>query len=268
MFNRLLKTSLCALSLFATLSVAAQAKMHTEKVEYLHDGVPMEGFLAYDTDYLKPGQSNPGVLVYHAWMGIGPHEMEWAQKLAKAGYVAFAPDIYGKGIRPQNAEAAGKEASKYRQNRALMRARAQEGLKQLKGNPWVNPEKIGALGFCFGGGVTLELARSGAPVMGFISLHGNLDTPTPGDAKNIQGQILALHGAADPYVPMKQVADFQKEMDAAKVDWQLHMYGGAVHAFSDPHAGKDPSTGAAYDPVAARRAWHDTLSFLKKHVAP
>jgi dienelactone hydrolase len=268
MIKAMLKTSLCALSVFATFSFSAQAKLQTEKVEYMQNGQVMEGYMAYDTDYLKPGKSNPGVLIYHAWMGIGPHEMEWAKKFAEAGYVAFAPDIYGKGIRPKTPDAAGQEATKYRKDRALMRARAAEGLTQLKKSPWVNPEKIGALGFCFGGGVTLELARSGAPVSGFVSLHGNLDTPNPKDAENIKGEVLVLHGAADPYVPMDQVAALQKELDAAKVDWQLHMYGEAVHAFSDPYAGNNPASGAAYNAVAARRAWGDTLEFLKKHVAP
>lgn len=268
MIKTIFKISLCSLTIFASLGFSAQAKLYTEKVEYMHQGQVMEGYMAYDTDYLKPGQSNPGVLIYHAWKGIGPHEMEWAKKLAQAGYVAFAPDIYGKGIRPTTPAAAGKEAGKYRKDRALMRARATEGLSQLKQNAWVNPEKIGALGFCFGGGVSLELARSGAPVSGIISLHGNLDTPNPEDAQNIKGEVLVLHGAADPHVPFEQLAAFQKEMDTAKVDWQLHMYGEAVHAFSDPYAGNNPASGAAYHAVAARRAWGDTLRFLQKHVAP
>ena len=263
-----LKTSLCALSLFASFGLSAQAKLHTEKVEYMHEGQVMEGYLAYDTDHLKPGQSNPGVLIYHAWMGIGQHEMDWAKKMAEAGYVAFAPEIYGKGIRPTTPDAAGQEATKYRSNRSLMRARANEGLAQLQKNAWVNPEKIGALGFCFGGGVALELARSGALVSGFVSLHGNLDTPNSQDAQKIKGEVLVLHGAADPYVPLAQLAAFQKEMDTAKVDWQLHMYGEAVHAFSDPYAGNNPASGAAYNAVAARRSWADTLGFLEKHVAP
>ncbi len=269
MFKTCLNVTLGALALSSSLALgfdnAAQAKLYTEKVEYLHNGVMMEGFLAYDTDKLKKGPNNPGVLIYHAWMGIGPHEMDWAKKFAEAGYVAFAPDIYGKGVRPKTPEAAGQEAGKYRKDRALMRARAQQGLTQLRQHAWVNPKAIGALGFCFGGGVTLELARSGAPVSGFVSLHGNLDTPNPQDAKAIQGEVLVLHGAADPYVPMTQVADFQKEMDGAKVDWQLHMYGGAVHAFSDPYAGNNTASGAAYDAVAARRAWQDTFAFLQQY---
>lgn len=240
---------------------SAEAKLVTQTVEYTHDNKPMQGYLAYDDAKAMPGKA-PGVLVFHAWMGIGEHEKDWANKLAALGYVAFAPDIYGKGIRPTDPKQAGEQATIYRSNRSLMRSRAQAGFDQLHHNSLVNKAQIGAIGFCFGGGVALELARSGAPVAGTVSLHGNLDTPKPADAKQIKGQVLVLHGADDPFVPNEQVMGFGKEMREAGVNWQMNAYGGAVHSYSDPAAGNNKAAGAAYHPEAAKRSWHDMTSFF------
>ncbi len=242
-------------------SGAAEAKLVSQTVEYTHDQKTMQGYLAYDDALAKPAKT-PAVLVYHAWMGIGEHERDWANKLAGLGYVAFAPDIYGKGIRPADPKAAGEQATIYRNNRPLMRARAKAGLDQLLAHQLVDKTKVGAIGFCFGGGVALELARSGAPIAGTVSLHGNLDTPNPADAKHIKGQVLVLHGADDPFVKPDQVQGFSDEMRNANVNWQLNAYGGAVHSFSDPQAGNDPKAGAAYNPEAAKRSWKDMTSFF------
>lgn len=127
----------------------------------------------------------------------------------------------------------------------------------------VDATRIVAIGFCFGGGTVLELARSGADVRGVVSLHGNLDTPNPDDAKNIKGEVLILHGAADPHVPAEQVEAFKAEMQAAGVDYDFVSYAGAVHSFSDPAAGDDPSKGAAYDADAAAKAWDATVKFIE-----
>ncbi len=124
-----------------------------------------------------------------------------------------------------------------------MRDRAAAGLSVLQQNSLTDPRRIAAIGYCFGGGVALELARSGAPIAGVVSFHGNLDTPNPVDAKNIRAKVLVLHGAVDPRVPPEQVAAFEKEMTDAKVDWQLVAYGGAVHSFTNPSSGNDPSKG-------------------------
>ncbi len=264
----MLKPLAMALSVLMLLPTAVQAELIKNNIDYVHNGDKLQGYLVYDTDHVKGAKKAPGALVYHAWMGIGEHERQWADDLARAGYVVFAPDIYGKGVRPSTPKAAGQESKKYKENPELMRGRALAGLKQLQQQPWVNPDQIGALGFCFGGGVALELARSGAPVNATISLHGDLKTQNPDDAKRITGSVLALHGAADPYVPMKEVVAFQQEMEGANVNWQMQLYGGAVHAFTDPGAGNNPSTGAAYNAVAARRAWNDTLRFLLKNVSP
>jgi dienelactone hydrolase len=128
----------------------------------------------------------------------------------------------------------------------------------------VDPARTAAMGFCFGGGTVLELARSGAEVLGVVSFHGNLDTPLPAAAETLRSKVLVLHGAADPHVVAEHVRTFTAEMDAAEADWQMILYGGAVHSFSDPGAGSDPSRGSAYDEKAARRSFAATESFFRE----
>lgn len=237
-----------------------EAAVTAKTIEYRHGEAVLEGFLA------RPAGEgpHPGVLILHAWRGIGDHEREWAERLAGEGYVAFAADVYGKGIRPTRREDAAAQAGKYRGDRPLLRERAAAGLAELRKQEGVDPKRLFAIGFCFGGGAALELARSGADVAGVVSLHGNLDTPDPKIAERIRGKVLVLHGAADPHVPAAQVQAFMAEMHAAKVDWRMIAYGGAVHSFTDPGAGNDPSTGGAYDERTARRAWNDMLSFFRE----
>lgn len=249
-----------ALAVAGCADVAGQETIvETGVVAYRHGEAELEGYLAVPGD---AAGKLPGVLIVHAWKGIGDHERKSAERLAADGYVAFALDIYGKGVRPKTNPEAAKQAGKYRGDRALLRARAAAGLEVLRKQPRVDPERIAAIGYCFGGGAVLELARSGAAVRGVVSFHGNLDTPDASHAKNIRSKVLVLHGAADPHVPMSQVETFAGEMEAANVDWRLVMYGGAVHAFSDPAAGADPSRGAAYDERAANRSWKAMHSFF------
>jgi dienelactone hydrolase len=239
--------------------VAALAALKTQVVEYKQGNTVLEGYLAYDDAVTT---RRPGVMVVHEWTGVGDYVKKRTEQLAQMGYVAFAADIYGKGIRPTNPKEAGAQAGIYRSNRQLMRDRAQAGLAVLQNHPRVEANRIAAIGYCFGGGVVLELARSGAPVAGVVSFHGNLDTPNPADAKNIKGKVLVLHGAIDPLVPPSQVAAFEKEMNEANVDWQLISYGGAVHSFTIPGVGNDKSKGVAYDAVADRRSFAAMKQFF------
>ena len=243
------------------IAASAHGAVVTEVVAYRDGDTVMEGYLAYD-DTVKG--KRPGVLVIHDWMGEGEFDRDVCRKLAAMGYVAFAADIYGKGIRPQNREEAGAAAGKYRSDRGLMRSRAKAGLDVLKKSRLVERGRLAAMGYCFGGGVTLELARSGAPLAGAVSFHGNLDTPDPADARNIQGKVLVLHGADDPLVPPEQVTAFIGEMRDAGVDWQLIQYGNAVHAFTNPEAGNDNSRGAAYNEKADRRSWQAMKAFFEE----
>ncbi|HES58011.1 MAG TPA: dienelactone hydrolase family protein, partial [Firmicutes bacterium] len=193
-----------ALALLAGATVA-EAKVVGQAVEYEHDGTVCEGYFAYDDDFEG---ARPGVLVVHQWMGLGEFEMEMCRRLAELGYAAFAADVYGKGVRPESTEEAAAQAGMYRGDRSLMRARVQAGLETMKAQDMVDAGQTAAIGYCFGGGCVLELARGGADVGGVVSFHGNLDTPDPADAQNIRASVLVLHGADDPHVPPAQVMDF------------------------------------------------------------
>jgi len=182
--------------------------------------------------------------------------------LAQLGYVAFCADIYGKGVRPKDPQEAGPLAGKYKSDRQLLRARVNAGLEALRQQPLVDPKRIAAIGYCFGGTTVLELARSGADIAGVVSFHGGLDSPTPADGKNIKCKILVCHGADDPFEKPADLAAFQSELRDAKVDWQLIEYGGAVHAFTQPMAGNDNSKGAAYNEKADKRSWEAMKQFF------
>ncbi len=249
------------LMMVLALTQGAEAKIVTKTVDYTHGETILEGYLAFDD---AQSGKRPGVVVVHEWNGLGRYVQGRAEQLAKEGYVAFCADIYGKGVRPATTEESAKQAGIYRGDRALMRARAQAALDRLKTESLVDPAKIAAIGYCFGGGAALELARSGADLAGVVSFHGNLDTPHPEDAKQIRGKVLICHGADDPYVSAEQVAAFQKEMREAGVDWQMNSYGGAVHSFTNPDAGSDPSSGAAYDAAAAARSWTAMQAFFEE----
>ena len=248
----LLLTMLC-------LAVSAEAAVKTKVVEYKQGDTVLEGYLAWD-DAKKA--KRPGVLIVHEWTGINDHMKQRAEMLAKLGYVAFAADIYGKGIRPTAQPDAAKTAGIYKNDRTLMRARVKAGLEELKKQRFVDPQRLAAIGYCFGGTTVLELARDGADVKGVVSFHGGLSTPTPQDAGNIKGKVLALHGADDPFVKADEVAAFQDEMRKGGVDWQFVSYGNAVHSFTNKAAGTDNSKGAAYNEKADKRSWDAMKTFF------
>src|SRR5262249_24891209 len=154
----------------------------------------------------------PGVLVVHDWMGVSDDTRERGRMLARLGYVAFVADIYGKNSRPKDAGEAMTLVKRYKADQKLMRSRAKAALAILQKSPLVDTKHLAAIGYCFGGTVSLELARSGAPRAGVVSFHGGLATATPKDAKNIKGRILALHGADDPFVKADEVQGFEDEM--------------------------------------------------------
>jgi dienelactone hydrolase len=243
----------------ALAAATARGEVVTKTVEYRQGDTVLEGYLAYDN--AGPAKK-PGVVIFHQWMGLTGYEKKRAEQLAALGYVAFAADLYGKGVRPANPKDAAAEAGKYRANRPLLRARAQAALAALRQQPNVQGEKVAAIGYCFGGGAALELARSGADVLGTVSFHGSLDTPTPQDAKNIRGKILVLHGADDPNVPRAAVLALEDEMTKGGVNWEVVLYSGAVHAFTQPEAGNDKSKGVAYDAQADRRSWARMKEFF------
>ncbi len=253
--------ALAALPLSALFAGTAPAALHTETVEYRHGGVVLEGYLAYDD---AQAGKRPGVLVIHEWTGHNAYARKRAEQLAGLGYVAFALDMYGKGVHAKDARDAAAKAAVFKNDRALMRARAAAGLDVLRRDPHVDPGRLTAIGYCFGGTTALELARSGADLVGVVSFHGNLATPSPADAKNIKGKVLVLHGAADPVVPAAEVAEFEREMKSAGVDYRLVKYPGAVHSFTNPGAGNDPSRGTAYNAAADKESWEAMKEFFER----
>lgn len=238
----------------------AGAEIKTQVVEYKDGNVTLEGFVAWDS--AKADKPMPGVLVVHQWMGLTDYEKGRCRQLAELGYVAFALDIYGKGIRPDNPQDAAKQAGIYKTDRELYRRRLNLGLAQLQAQASVSKKQIAAIGYCFGGTGVLELARSGAEVSGVVSFHGGLDSPQPEAGKNIKCKILVCHGADDPFVPAKDIEAFKSELNEAKVDWQMDIYSGAVHSFTQPMAGNDNSRGAAYNAKADKRSWTAMNSFF------
>jgi len=247
------------IALGLTIVAPAGAKLHQQTVDYHQGGTALSGYLACDDSF--PGL-RPAVLVFHHWMGIDQYIKDRTDQLARMGYVAFAADIYGKGVRPTNSNEASALASKYRNDRELMRKRAQAALDTLRRMPCVDIKRIAAIGYCFGGGVALELARGGADIAGVASFHGTLDTPHPEDAKNIKAKVLVMQGTDDPVAPLKQIGALEDEMRNAGVDYQVNLYGGAVHSFTMPTAGNDPKTGNAYNPEADRRSWQAMKDFF------
>lgn len=239
-------------------AVSLHAAIQTKTIEYQQGDATLEGVLVWDD---AVSGKRPGVLIVHQWLGLTDYERRRAKMLAELGYVAFCADVYGKGVRPKNTQEAGAEATKYKTDRALLRARVNAGLAELEKSDLVDTKRVAAIGYCFGGTAVIELARSGADIAGVVSFHGGLDSPTPADGQNIKCKILACHGADDPFVPAKDLAAFEDEMRAAKVDWQLIQYGGAVHSFTQPDPGF-VNPGAHYNEKADKRSWEAMKQFF------
>ena len=253
--------ALVGIYLLLALSELAHGEVRTETVEYTNGDVRLEGVLAYDDAAAGP---RPGVIVVHEWKGLGPYAVRRAEQLAQLGYIALAADMYGKGVRAKDHTEAAALSGIYRSDRRLMRERIAAALDTLRRHPLADPQRVAAIGYCFGGTTVLELARSGADVVGVVSFHGALDTPNPEDARHIKGSVLVLTGGADPHVPPEQVVAFEGEMKQAGVHYRLITYEGAAHSFTVPEAGSDPSTGAAYNADADQRSWEAMKAFLQE----
>ena len=242
------------------LAPEVQAKLVTKTVEYKQDGTICKGYLAYD-DALKG--KRPGVLVVHEYWGLNDFARKKAEQLAGLGYVAFAADIYGQGLVTTDPKEAGRLAGELRGNQPRLRARAQAALKVLSETPVADPQRLAAIGFCFGGTTVLELAYAGADLKGVVSFHGGLTSPQPEELKSIKAAILVLHGADDPHVKAEAISAFQEAMRQGGIDWQLVFFGGAVHAYMNP-AANNRAAGVAYDARAARRSWQYMQDFFKE----
>lgn len=255
--------------IIATLLLAfagpAVAAVVEKPIEYTVDGTTVRSVLVYDDAVATP---RPGLVLVPNWMGANASAVEKAKQIAGTKYVVLVADVYGKDVRPANAEEAGKAAMGMYGDRTALRARAAAALAQLRaqaGEAPLDSAKLGAIGFCFGGATVLEMARDGADVAGVVSFHGNLSTSMPAEKGKVGAGVLVLNGADDTYVPAQQIADFQKEMSAAGADWQFVNYAGAVHCFAEPDANSGP--GCLYHERSARRAFRAMDDFFAEQFA-
>lgn len=240
-------------------SEPAGRDIQTREVTYQQNGTSLTGFLAWDASEAAP---RPGVLVIHEWWGHDEHARNQARKLAEAGYVGFALDMYGEGrtaAHPEEAQTFMEEALK---DPAVLAARFEAARDFLMKDPNVDAEHIAAIGYCFGGAVALNMARAGADLDAVVTFHAALGTDTPAQAGQVKPRILVLTGEADPMVPTEAVEAFGAEMSAAGADVRIVSYPGAKHSFTNPNADSHGMEQLGYDAAAAEASWQEMLDFF------
>jgi dienelactone hydrolase len=238
--------------------------MRIEDVEYTVEGTRMIGHLAIDDELSGP---RPGVLVCHEGPGLDEHAKDRAERLAGLGYAAFALDYHGEG-KPLPREEMMPRLGALMGDPDQTRQLAGAGLEILLAQAEVDPTKVAAIGYCFGGTMALELARGGANLALVVGFHSGLATQRPAQAGEVKTAILVCIGADDPLVPAEQRMAFEHEMRAAEVDWRMNLYGGAVHSFTNPNANQAGMPGVAYDQLADERSWRAMLDFFDERFGP
>jgi dienelactone hydrolase len=247
-----------------TSKPASRHDIVTEAVTYTHDGVELEGFLAYDANLSR---RRPGVMVVHEWWGLQDHPKESARKLAALGYVAFAADMYGKGKVSDDVEDAKAWSAAFYQDRAGHgRARAKAGLDVLANHELVDKDHLAVIGYCYGGSVALEMAYADFGLEAAVCFHGSLVLPEGPEDEAIETPILVCNGAADAWVGPDAVKAWQEAMDARGAKYAFKSYEGAVHAFTNPGADAREMDNVAYDAAADAASWSDMRAFLKQHL--
>ena len=244
------------------LSPAAHAQISAHEVEYSAGDISLHGYLVYDKDATEP---TPGVLVVHEWWGLNDYARKRAWMLAELGYAALAIDMYGEGKVANHPEDAGTFAGEAKANMDVAQARFKAALDVLKNHKATDPEKIAAIGYCFGGGIVLEMARRGVDFKGGVSCHGSLGTDNPAEPGRVVARLLVLHGADDQFVLPAQVEAFKKEMDDAGVDYRFISYEGATHSFTNPGAdelARRFGIAVGYNPQADHDSWQAMREFL------
>ncbi len=243
-------------------AAAAEPRISGKTVEYSAQGVGMKGYLAYDENIKG---ERPGVLVVPEWWGVNSYTRRRARMLAELGYTALVVDMYGDGKVVTNPDEASKLASEAMGKFDDSKARFTAAMGFLEKQPTVDPARIAAIGYCFGGGIVLNMARQGVDLKGVVSFHGGLTAVKPAQPGNVKAKILALTGGADPLVPPDQVEAFKQEMKAAGADFQLISYHGAMHAFTNPEAdllGKKFNLPIAYNAKADKESWNEMKKFF------
>jgi dienelactone hydrolase len=251
--------------LFLVAIVAsAQGGILGEPVEYSAEGTTMKGYLAYDD---ARSEKRPGILVVHEWWGHNEYARRRARMLAELGYVALAVDMYGEGKTAQHPDDAAKFSGEIRKNMDLGRQRFLAARKVLQENKFTDPKRLGAIGYCFGGGVVLQMARDGMDLAGVVSFHGVLATTSPAKPGAVKAKVLVLTGGDDKFVPPEQVEGFEKEMKAAGADFRVVSYPGVLHSFTNPDAddyAKKFNMPVGYNATADKKSWAEMEKFFKE----
>lgn len=241
---------------------ASEPQIVGEAVAYTHDGVELEGYLAYDAN--REGK-RPGILVIHEWWGLQEHPKERARRLAGLGYVAFCVDMYGKGKVTDDPKQAGAWAAAFYGDRAGHgRARLKAGYDVLANHERVDASRLGAMGFCYGGSVALEAAWAGMGVKGVVCFHGNLTTP--GEKDKVDAAVLVCNGAADVWVTPEMIKTFEDTLSERGIQFDLVSYEGAVHAFTNPGASERGMDNVKYHKAADEQSWEAMKAFWAKHL--
>ena len=233
-----------------------------EEVSYEAGDVKLKGYLAYDANIKG---KRPGVLVVHEWWGHNDYVRNRARMLAEMGYTALAIDMYGDGKSTQHPADAKKFMMEVMSNMQAGKARFIAAQNLLQNHATTDATKTAAIGYCFGGGIVLNMARMGLDLDGVASFHGSLATKMPAQPGDIKAKVLVLHGGSDPFVPAEQIEAFKKEMADAKADMELIVYPEAVHAFTNPGAtamGKEFDLPLAYNEDADKKSWGELEKFL------
>ena len=251
------------IALIMMISTTLHADIRTETIEYSVEGQPHTGYIAWDDSI---NRQRPGILVVHEWWGHNAFARNQAEKLAEAGYTALALDMYGEGKtaeHPEKAEAFMKEANS---NMVKMKARFRTAMQRLQNHDTVDAQQIAAQGYCFGGGVVLNMARSGMDLDGVVSFHGSLGSPVEAEAGAVKARIQVYTGGADQFVPANQVAGFVKEMQNAGAEYRVRSFPGVKHSFMNPGAdeyAEEFDMPIAYDEQAAEAAWQGAMRFYE-----
>jgi dienelactone hydrolase len=241
---------ICAAALAAVFQAgAARAELKRQWIDYKDGDKPLYGYLVYDD---AVSGKRPGVLLAHSRAGMSETTLQDSAMIAKMGYVVFAADIFGKGVLPKEVPEMTALTTIYNQDRPLMRKRATAGFDVLKANPLVDATKLAVIGYCFGGTVAVELAETGVPIVGMISVHGSFRNFTPEAAKNIKGRVLILHGAEDPVAPLTEVNALIGQLRTAKVDFELQLFSGTQHAFTNPQNAAEERADREYKVATTR----------------
>ena len=242
---------------------SAEPKIQVKTVEYRAQDVVMKGYLAYE-EGIK--EKRPGVLVVHEWWGLNDYIRGRARMLAELGYVALALDMYGEGKQAMHPTDAGKFSSELMQNFDASRARFMAAMDFLRQQALVDPTRIAAIGYCFGGGVVLNMARQGVDLKGVASFHGSLKAVKPAQTGGVKAKILVLNGADDKFIPQDQIEAFKQEMKTAGADFQFISYPGVLHSFTNPEADENAkkfNMAIAYNADADKNSWNELKKFLK-----